>query len=48
MNKAFIWIYIKKYLLGREIFINNSTFLDCLHSKGVVLHAHLNLPENMP
>ena len=38
----------KKYLSRREISINNSTFSSCLHSKSVVLHAHLNLPENMP
>ena len=38
----------QKNLLKKEIFINNSTFLGCLHSKGMVLHAHLNLLENMP
>ena len=35
-------------LLRKEIFINSNTFLGCLHSKDVVLHAHLNLLENMP
>ena len=46
-----MYIYIKKkkrYLLRNEIFINNSTFSGCLHSRGAILHAHLNLPENMP
>jgi len=31
----------------KETFINNSTFLGYLHSKGVVLHVYLGLQENM-
>ena len=34
-------------VLTKETFINNNTFSGCLHSKGMVLHAHLSLPENM-
>ena len=34
-------------MLTKETFINNNTFLGCLHSTGMVLHAHLSLPENM-
>ena len=34
-------------ILIKETFINNNTFSSCLHSKGVVLHAHLSLLENM-
>ena len=30
-----------------EIFINNNTSLDCLHSKDAALHVRLNLPESM-
>ena len=37
-NKTHIW--------RKKIFINNSTFSDCLHFKDEVLHAHLNLLEN--
>ena len=33
--------------MTKETFINNNTFLGCLHSTGMVLHAHLSLPENM-
>ena len=35
-------------ILTKEIFINNNTFSGCLHSKGMVLHAHLSLLGNMP
>ena len=31
----------------KETFINNNTFSGCLYSRDVVLHAHLNLLENM-
>ena len=34
-------------ILTKEIFINNNTFLGCLHSKGVVLHVHLGLRGSM-
>ena len=34
-------------ILTKEIFINNTTFSGCLHSKDMVLHAHLSLPESM-
>ena len=34
-------------ILIMEIFINNNTFLDCLHSKDATLHVRLNLPESM-
>ena len=34
-------------VLTKEIFINNNTFSSCLHSKDMVLHAHLSLSENM-
>ena len=37
----------QKNILINESFINNNTFSGCLHSKGVVLYAHLSLPENM-
>ena len=33
--------------MTKEIFINNNTFSGYLHSKGVVLHVHLGLQENM-
>ena len=54
LDEAFIWIYV--YIYERErsicregnISINNSTFSGCLHSKSVVLHAHLSPLENMP
>ena len=30
-----------------KTFINNNTFVGCLHSKGVVQHFHLDLLDNM-
>ena len=30
-----------------KTFINNNTFLGCLHSRGVVQHFHLDLQENI-
>ena len=31
----------------KKDFINNNTFLGCLHSKGMVQHFHLDLQDNM-
>ena len=42
--KQFIWRTNK---LIMKTFIHSNTSLGCLHSKGVVLHVHLDLLENM-
>ena len=48
MNKGKYNAFIQQMnILTKEIFINNNTFLGCLHSKDAVLHAHLSLLENM-
>ena len=33
--------------MAEETFINNNTFLSCLHSRGEVQHFHLDLQDNM-
>ena len=42
-----IYLHNKTHTWRNETFINSSTFSSCLHSKDEVLHAHLNLLENM-
>ena len=37
---------VGEFIWQRKIFINNNTSSNCLHSKGVVLHAHLSLQGN--
>ena len=44
LKRTFIKTLTKQMnVLTKETFINNNTFSSCLHSKDMVLHAHLSL-----
>ena len=48
LKRTFIKTLTKQMnVSAKETFINNNTFSGFLHSRNVVLHAHLNPPENM-
>ena len=50
MTKVLFKHFLKRTFiktLTKETFINNNTFSSCLHSKDMVLHAHLSPLKNM-